>query len=110
MGYSMFVSGLTHHDEKQAFPGFTLFSAMSGEAMYLVDMQGQLVHKWDPPPGTKFFYGDLLANGNLLTNITDGSEIGEPAGPRTALVAEMDWGGRVVWSIGDPVLHHAHCR
>jgi hypothetical protein len=110
MGYSMFVSGLTHHDARHAFPGYTLFSAMSGEAMYLVSMQGELVHRWQPPAGAKFFYGQLLPNGNLLTNITNGMEIGEPAGPRTALVAELGWQGDVAWSFADPVLHHAHCR
>jgi hypothetical protein len=110
MGYSMFVSGLTHHDAARAFDGFTVFSAMSGDAMYLVGMDGQVVHRWLPPPQTKFFYGHLLANGNLLANITNGTEIGEPAGPRTALVAEIDWDGNVVWSFADPTLHHANCR
>jgi hypothetical protein len=110
MGYSMFVAGLTHLDAKLAFPGFTLFSAMSGDAMYLINMEGEVVHRWSPPDGSKFFYGQLLPNGNLLTNITDGTEIGEPAGPRTAVVSEFDWDGKEVWRVADPALHHAHAR
>ena len=110
MGYSMFVSGLTHYDARRSFPGYTVFSAMSGDSMYVVNMEGEVVHQWSPPRGTKFFYGQLLPNGNLLTNITNSTEIGEPAGPRTALVAEFDWDGNLVWEFSDPVLHHAHCR
>jgi len=90
MGYSMFLSGLTHHDAKQAFLGYTVYSAMSGDAVYLIDMNGAVVHWWLPDEGSKFFYGQLLPNGNLLTNITDGTEMGEPAGPRTAVVRELD--------------------
>jgi hypothetical protein len=110
MGYSMFVSGLTHHDESRAFAGYTLYSAMSGDAMHLVAMDGSLVHRWLPPEGSKFFYGQLLPNGNLLANITDGTEMGEPAGPRTAVVSEIDWQGNLVWRVADPALHHAHAR
>src|SRR4051812_35244298 len=110
MGYSMYVSGLTHHEPERAFQGCTLFSAMSGDGMYLVDMDGELAHRWDPPEGSRFFYGQLLPNGNLLTNITNGTELGEPAGPRTAQVTEFDWQGSVVWSFTNPLLHHPHCR
>lgn len=106
----MFVSGLTHHDVTHAFPGYTVYSAMSGGAVYLIDMNGEVVHRWLPDAGSKFFYGHLLPNGNLLTNITDGTEIGEPAGPRTAVVRELDWHGKTVWNFADPTLHHAHCR
>jgi hypothetical protein len=110
MGYSMYVAGLTHHDATRSFAGLTLYSPMSGEGMYLVAMDGSVVHRWDPPGNTRFFYGQLLPNGNLLANITNGSELGEPAGPRTAQVSEIDWQGNIVWSHSDPVLHHAHCR
>jgi hypothetical protein len=83
---------------------------MSGDAVYLVDMQGNVVHQWAAPAGTRVFYGDLLPNGNLLTNCTNGSEIGEPAGPRTAVVAELDWQGKCVWYYADKLLHHSHAR
>jgi hypothetical protein len=110
MGYSMFVSGLTHHDSARAFDGYTVYSTISGEAVYLVDMQGKVVHQWVAPAGTRVLYGNLLPNGNLLTNCTNGSEIGEPAPPRTAVVAELDWTGKCVWFFADKLLHHAHCR
>ena len=67
---------------------------MSGDAVYLIDMKGEVVHRWLPDAGSKFFYGQLLPNGNLLTNITDGTEIGEPAGPRTAVVAGAGLAGQ----------------
>ena len=110
MGYSWFVSGLTHLERERAFLGYTVYSNMSGDAVYLVDMDGKVAHRWAAPAGTKVFYGHLLENGNLLTNCTNGSEIGEPAGPRTAVVADLDWDSKVVWHHTDPLLHHAHCR
>ena len=110
MGYSMFVTGLTHHEPSRAFGGFTVYSAISGEAVYLIDMQGRVVHEWAAPAGTRVLYGNLLANGNLLTNCTNGSEIGEPAPPRTAVVGELDWSGKCVWFFAEKRLHHAHCR
>jgi hypothetical protein len=110
MGYSLFVTGLTHHNARQAFDGYTVYSAMSGDAVYLINMQGKVVHEWAAPAGTRIFYGNLLSNGNLLTNCTNGTEMGGGAGPRTAVVAEMDWQGKSVWYYVDESLHHAHCR
>jgi hypothetical protein len=110
MGYSMFVSGLTHHDRKRALPGYTVYSTMSGDAVYLIDMDGKVVHQWPALAGTRVFYGHLLENGNLLVNASNGSEIGEGGGPRTAVVAEIDWAGQCAWFFADPLLHHAHAR
>lgn len=106
----MFVSGLTHLDEARASRGYTVYSGMSGDAVYLIDMSGNVVHQWPAPAGTRVFYGNLLPNGNLLANCTNGIELGEPAGPRTAVVAELDWQGKCVWYYVNSLLHHAHCR
>ena len=110
MGYSLFVSGLTHKDEKRAFPGFTLFTTMSGDAFNLIDMDGQVVRRWTPPAGMKAFYATGLPNGNLLAQCVDGSETGGPAGGRAAAVLELDWDNDVVWEYRNPALHHDHQR
>jgi hypothetical protein len=110
MGYSLFVTGLTYHDERKAWPGFTLFTTMSGDAFNLIDMQGKLVHRWSPPPGLKAYYARGLDNGNLLTQCVDGSEEGGAGGGKAATVLELDWDGSVVWQYRNPRLHHDHQR
>ena len=110
MGYSLFVTGLTHIDENRAFPGFTLFTTMSGDAFYLIDMQGNVVHRWSPPPGMNAYYARGLDNGNLLAQCTDGTEEGGAAGGRAAAALELDWDGNVLWEYRNPRLHHDHVR
>ena len=110
MGYSMFVTGLTHLEQARAWPGFTLFTPMSGDAFNLIDLQGKLVHRWTPPAGHKAFYARGLENGNLLAQCVDGTEEGGPAGGRAAAVLELDWDGNVLWTYRNPRLHHDHVR
>ena len=110
MGYSLFVTGLTHLEPARAWPGLTLFTTMSGDAFNLIDLQGKLVHRWTPPPGHKAFYARGLDNGNLLAQCVDGSEEGGPAGGRAAAALELDWDGNVVWEYRNPRLHHDHVR
>ena len=110
MGYSMFVSGLTHWDEKRAYAGFTVYSAQSGAAFYLIDLAGKVAHEWRPPTGMKAFYGHLLESGNLLAGCTTGAELSGPGGGHAAAVVELDWDGNVVWQYLNPAVHHDHAR
>src|SRR5215469_13914896 len=43
--------GLRGHDPDRAFAGFTLFSPLpsKNKTVYLIDMQGNLVHTWQMP-------------------------------------------------------------
>ncbi|HLF78009.1 MAG TPA: aryl-sulfate sulfotransferase [Dehalococcoidia bacterium] len=110
MGYSLFVTGLTHKDEKRAFPGCTLFTPMSGDSTHLINLDGEVVHRWRAPEGLKAYYATGLNNGNLLAQCIDGTEAGGQAGGRAAAVIELDWDGKVVWDYRNPHLHHDHHR
>ena len=57
------VHGLTHFEPGRAFDGYTLFAPMYGKSVWLIDMEGQIVHSWEMEniPGN---YGKLLANGS----------------------------------------------
>ena len=110
MGYSTFVSGLTHGDEKRAFPGCTLFTTMASDGFNLIDAGGEMVHRWLPPERTKAYYATGLPNGNLLAQCTDGTEAGGTGGGRASVVVELDWDSRVVWRYDNSVLHHDHHR
>ena len=64
MGWSQRPTGLTKYQPASAYRGYTLFSANGGDDAYLIDMEGNFVHRWHFDGGIN--YGFLLPNGNLL--------------------------------------------
>jgi hypothetical protein len=58
--------GFRGYDPDRAFSGFTLFTpfANTNKTVYLIDLQGNVVHSWDMPypPG----YGYLTDRGTLF--------------------------------------------
>jgi hypothetical protein len=99
--------GFHGYDQARAFPGFTLFapSGNTNKTVYLIDMQGKVVHTWDMPypPG----YGYLTDRGTLFYNgkIPNSSHVGQAAYMAGAAL-EMDWKGRVLWEVRHP--DHTH--
>ncbi|GAF96404.1 unnamed protein product [marine sediment metagenome] len=65
MGWSPFrKTGLTYKDSR-TYGGYTLIAPIGGDAVYLLDIDGRVVHQWKIhsfQPG----YGFLLPGGNLL--------------------------------------------
>ena len=57
-------TGLIRYHAAGAYRGYTLFSPNVGDDAYLVDMEGNFVHRWHHPGGIA--YGYLMDNGNLL--------------------------------------------
>jgi hypothetical protein len=101
-------TGLTHYDPKRACHGYTLFSPMEGTATYLIDMRGNVVHRWqlEYRPGD---YGYLLENGNLL--VSGRTNQGPVSfGGRGGVIMELDWEGNKVWEYIENTLHHDFCR
>ena len=90
--------GLRGHDPARAFQGFTLFtpSSPTNKTVYLIDMEGSVVHTWDMPysPG---LYGYLTDRGTLFYNgrITDDTWLGRQNFQAGAAL-EVDWNGRVL--------------
>ena len=100
--------GLTVYKPEQAYHGYTIIAPMEGTNVYLLDMRGNVVHRWQMPyrPGE---YGYLLENGNLLFGGRTGR--GSIAiGGRSGIVMEVDWAGGVVWQYEEDTLHHDFCR
>jgi hypothetical protein len=125
MGWSPFRrSGLTHHQQSASFKGYTLVTPIGGEASYLIDMSGQVAHRW-LFRGMRPIYGRLLPTGNLLALATDAPPDGMPApeamflpfeerlrtlGANATMLVEVDWGGEVVWEYRNPAIHHDFVR
>jgi hypothetical protein len=53
----MHTRGLTLSKPDRACHGYTLFTPMTGNATYLIDMSGAIVHRWTLParPGSYGF-------------------------------------------------------
>jgi hypothetical protein len=102
-------TGLIAHDPALAQPGYTLFAPMFGDGtVYLVDMGGEVVHRWDMTyrPG---LYGYLLDNGNLFYSGKVMADLDRfEAWPRfkAGAALEVDWSGRVLWEVRHPDHHH----
>jgi len=101
-------TGLTFYEPEKAYHGYTLLSPMEGTDTYLLDMSGNIVHRWrlEYRPGD---YGYLLDNGNLLVSgRTDKGPV--TFGGRSGVVMELDWEGNKVWEYVEDTLHHDFCR
>jgi len=94
-------TGLIRYHPAGAHRGYTLFSPNGGDEAFLIDMEGNFVHRWHYPGGIN--YGYLLDNGNLLFR-DQGSRP-----PGADHIREIDWDGRLVWEHYDPTLRR-HAR
>lgn len=98
-------SEVTYYDESKAYNGYTLFTHLGPgreKYTYLIDMEGNLCHKWKVP-GSVEKNAVLLENGNLLRALSGGK--GKPP-----TYQEVDWDGNTVWEWKNPrkgyVGHH----
>ena len=81
------------------------------ENAYLIDMEGEVRHKWQNDAGLK--YGVLLPNGNLLARTRAPESLDHDVpnfpGSSSALI-EIDWDSNPVWIYEDKLLHHDFFR
>jgi hypothetical protein len=78
-----------------AWPGYTLFAAIATPSVYLVDLDGEVVHTWEAETPT--IASHLLENGNLLRAGQAMVETPITTGGRGGLIEELAWDGTVVW-------------
>ena len=111
-------TGVLKYDKGKAFEGYTLYSpTIRCKTTYLIDMEGNVVHKWDSEydPG---LHAVLLPNGNLLRAgaIPQKKETGYLGfGGIGGIIEEFDWNGKKVWecklySPGKEFQHHTFDR
>ena len=127
MGWSVAQkTGLTFTRSQLVYNGYTLICPIGTTTIYLIDIQGRVVHTWQPD----FFrcnHAKLLPNGNLLA-LGRESSIGMPSPPmpgdpalpfhedvrrlgaNATELRELDWDGNQVWSHRNWYLHHDFAR
>ena len=106
---SWLLEGCTVNKIYKAYNGYTLFSALGAKTVKLIDMKGNVLHKWDMDH-TPALYGELLANGNLLyAGCVEDGPLADLEGAG-GIIQEKDWDGNVVWEYKDSYLHHGFHR
>ncbi len=117
MAYEAMVgpTGVLKYNKAKAYDGYTLFAPVAKcKTIYLIDMEGNMVHKWeiDSPPIT--LSAVLLPNGNLLRNGWIRKGAATTIGGTAGMVQEIDWNGKVVWeyklSTLTQIQHHSFHR
>ena len=96
--------GLLEHIEESATRGVTIISPLHGTGVYLIGMEGEVLHQWP----TKLFpgnYARLLPNGNLLWSGQTSSGP-KPGGGKGGLIRELDWDNNIIWEHQDDAQHH----
>jgi len=109
VNFSRVITGVSVNKIWKAFNGFTLYTPLASKEPLLINMRGEVVHKWKMGY-TPAVYGQLLDNGNLLYAGHD------PKGPLAdfegagGILLEVDFNGKEIWSYKNPYMHHGFCR
>lgn len=76
---------------------YVLFAPLNSAVTYLMDLQGQVVHRWraDSNPSLSVY---LLPNGRLLRPRSLGTNNFPEGGGNGGRVEELNWDGTVAWS------------
>lgn len=125
MGWSLHRQpGLTFHNRAYSYKGYTLFTPIGGDSVLLLDMDGQVVHRWRFP-GVRPEYAYLTERGTIVYRSL-------PSGPPAAafkpareddppmpleerarvlpsnyrFLREASFEGETLFEYEDPLLHH----
>jgi hypothetical protein len=103
-------TGVTKYVKKKSYSGFTLWCSLAGNGtVNLMDMRGNIVHKWSNrfAPG---LYAELLENGNLLysgrTKIGYGSAKNHHMSGKGGILLEKTWDNKTVAKVKNKSAHH----
>lgn len=99
--------GLIRRTE-DAFEGLTLIAPLRDRTTYLIDLQGEVVHRWraELRPGNSAY---LLDNGHLLRCAREPDNPVFQGGGQGGRIQEFSWDGELVWDYvlsSEENLHH----
>ncbi len=98
-------TGIIGHNPDKAYQGFTMFNA--GDTVYLIDMEGNIVHTWTPPYPPK--YGRLSEDGTLICGLEvpeESDRFMADKGWKGGGLLEANWDGDILWMVEHPDHHH----
>ena len=97
-------TGLTHHAAEKATKGLTLLAPAYFSEVFLLDMSGNIAHRWSIK-GKNGCLAQLLENGNLLVCEESKQDCSMDHG-RGGFICEYDWDSNLVWEHIDHPQHH----
>ena len=108
---------LIYSDAEKLAPGYLMFSTRSDsedhQYTYLVDVNGDVVHRWKTVPPEYEGRGYLIEKTARLTesgSIIQGLSTAEHNYEGQRVLQELDWEGNLVWEFSDPregyLYHH----
>ncbi len=89
--------GLYINDSISNFTGYTLFTPITYDVVYLINMNGEKVHSWDVSnsPALSVY---LLENGHLVHTTSNSSSPFSGTGGAGGQINEYDWDGNLLWT------------
>jgi len=84
----------------KSYKGYTLYNSRPREEAVLIDMNGNIIHRWSYPQGFQWENSELLPNGNIIVLIPNDyrKRIG-------GMLFELDWDSNLVWKMNIAVHH-----
>jgi hypothetical protein len=88
-------SGVTVYDRERAFEGYNLYCSQVAPEVYLMDMDGAIVHTWTYPDakGSLWEHATMLKNGDVLIV------------SKFRILFRLDWNSNLIWRNDMPVHH-----
>ena len=110
-GPCVYIAG-TFYNDGGSHEGYTLYTPWSSTASYLINNDGEIVHKWNSGLFHLLGMGAYLTeDGELIRSEYDGiCELGKwnyNAGGMTGRVAKYDWDGECIWKF--PYYSETYC-
>ena len=96
------VGVLVHTED--AYDGYTLFSPIFDENVYLMDNDGRVIHAWTIEETANVLEAHLLDNGHVIVvaeprDEMDGSLMPVGSYPRSGSIREYTWDNQFVWEV-----------
>jgi hypothetical protein len=94
--------GVQTFDTERAYHGYTVYNSRQSEMAHLLDMNGNVVHRYAYQQGHAWHYADLLPDGHL------GAIIKEEEDGHDGAFLELDWESNLVRRFDVPAHHDFH--
>lgn len=101
-------TGVTTFDERNAQPGYNLYTIQHAARADLMDEQGNTIRSWVGPAGGEWFHAELLDNGDILAAGTDppaGKRKGPGAADAERYLMRLNWDGDVIFKRNNTAHH-----
>jgi hypothetical protein len=103
------IKGVTFRNPIEEDGGLTLFTTATDKMIYLIDMKGRLVHKWEVELAP-IYKAELLKNGNLIYTGKVGNGPMSHLEDAAGRIIEVDWDNNIVWEYEDDHMHNSFYR